>query len=293
MANYEIYTDSSCDFDAGMIEKLGIKVMQLEVIIDDKPPVLNRDINIKEFYDQLREGANAKTSAVTLGFFEEAMRETLSAGKDILYLGFSSGLSAAYNNGVMVIEDLKQEFPDRKLLHLDTLCASGGQGMLVYHAVKLQEQGKSMEEVLEAIAALKDNIHHQLTVEDLFFLKRGGRISAASAIAGSMLKIKPIINVVKDGRLESMSKVRGRKASINELFNNMKATADVEKFPYVTINHSDCLEEANGLAEMVKAEFPSAEMMIGDIGPVIGAHTGPGAMLLCYLSKTEKGVNTL
>ncbi len=292
MTNYEIYTDSSCDFDAKMIEELGIKVMQLEVIIDDKAPVLNRDINIEEFYQQLKDGANAKTSAVTLGFFEEAMRETLAEGKDILYLGFSSGLSATYNNGVMVIEDLQQEFPDRKMLYLDTLCASGGQGILVYHAVQLQKQGMAMEDVLEAVKALKDNIHHQLTVEDLFFLKRGGRISAASAIAGSMLKVKPIINVNQEGKLETVNKVRGRKASLNEIFGSMKATVDLENLPYVTINHSACLEEAKGLAAAIEAEYPNAKVMIGDIGPVIGAHTGPGAMLLCYPAKTLKGVNS-
>lgn len=216
------------------------------------------------------------------------MRKSLESGKDILYIGFSSGLSATYNNGVMVIEDLKQEFPERKLLYIDTLCASVGQGLLAYYAGLLRENGAEMEEVLEKIAAVKDRIHHQVTVNDLFFLKRGGRIDAATAIVGSMLKFKPIIVVDKEGRLQNVGKVRGRKASINELFNKMKASASLDELNYVFISHSDCLEDVEALAAMIKAEW-NTEVVIGDIGPVIGAHTGPGAIALCYLGADVKG----
>lgn len=290
MVNYDIFTDSSCDLPKDIIEQFDLKVMQLEVIIDDKPPVLNRDIDIKDFYDQLRNGAVAKTSAVTLGHFEENMRATLEAGKDILYLGFSSGLSATYNNGVMVIEDLVKEYPDRKILYTDTLCASMGQGLVVYHAAKLREEGKSVEEVLDAVEAIKQRVHHQVTVNDLFFLKRGGRISAASAVAGTVLQFKPIIIVDKDGKLSNIGKVRGRKTSINELFSMLKKVQKFEELPYVFISHSDCLNDVNHLADMIKAEYPNTEIVISDIGPVIGAHTGPGAIALCHLGKTTKGV---
>lgn len=290
MANYEIFTDSSCDLSKEIIEKFDLKVMQLEVIIDDKPPVLNRDIDIKDFYDQLRKGAVAKTSAVTLGHFEENMRAALEAGKDILYLGFSSGLSVTYNNGVLVLEDLKKEYPDRKVLYTDTLSGSLGQGLLVYYAAKLREEGKSMEEALEAIEAVKERIHHHVTVNDLFFLKRGGRVSAASAVAGTVLQFKPIIIVDKEGKLSNIGKVRGRKTSINELFSMLKKVQKFEELPYVFISHSDCLDDVNHLADMIKAEYPNTEIVIGDIGPVIGAHTGPGAIALCHLGKTIKGV---
>lgn len=290
MANFDIFTDSSCDLPKEIIEQFDLKVMQLEVVIDDKPPVLNRDIDIKDFYDQLRNGAMAKTSAVTLGFFEENMRASLEAGKDILYLGFSSGLSATYNNGVMVIEDIAKEYPDRKILYTDTLCGSVGQGLVVYHAAKLREAGKSMEEILEAVEAIKQRVHHQVTVNDLFFLKRGGRISAASAVAGTVLQFKPIIIVDEDGKLSNIGKVRGRKTSINELFGMLKRTQKFEELPYVFISHSDCLDDVNHLADMIKAEFPNTEIIISDIGPVIGAHTGPGAIALCHLGKTIKGV---
>ena len=290
MANFEIFTDSSCDLPKAVVEQFDLKVMQLEVIIDDKPPVLNRDIDIKDFYDQLRNGANAKTSAVTLGHFEENMTAALEAGKDILYLGFSSGLSVTYNNGALVLEELKEKYPDRTILYTDTLCGSIGQGLVVYYAAKLREEGKSIEETLEAVVAMKDRVHHHVTVNDLFFLKRGGRISAASAVAGTVLQFKPIIIVDENGKLSNIGKVRGRKTSINELFSMLKKVQKFEELPYVIISHRDCLDDVNHLADMIKAEFPNTEILIGDIGPVIGAHTGPGAIALCHLGTTTKGV---
>lgn len=290
MASYEIFTDSSCDLPKEIIDKFDLQVMQLEVIIDDNPPILNREIDIKDFYDQLRNGANAKTSAVTLGHFEENMRAALEAGKDILYLGFTSGLSVTYSNGVMVLEELMKEFPQRKILYTDTLCASMGQGLVVYYAAKLREEGKSMEEVLEAVNAIKDRVHHHVTVNDLFFLKRGGRISAASAVAGTVLQFKPIIIVDESGKLSNIGKVRGRKTSINELFGMLKKVQKFDELPLVCISNSDCYDDAKHLADMIQAEYPEIEIVISDIGPVIGAHTGPGAIALCHLGTTTKGV---
>lgn len=290
MASYEIFTDSSCDLPKEIIDRFNLQVMQLEVIIDDNPPILNREIDIKDFYDQLRNGANAKTSAVTLGHFEENMRAALEAGKDILYLGFTSGLSVTYSNGVMVLEELMKEFPERKILYTDTLCASMGQGLVVYYAAKLREEGKSMEEVLEAVNAIKDRVHHHVTVNDLFFLKRGGRISAASAVAGTVLQFKPIIIVDESGKLSNIGKVRGRKTSINELFGMLKKVQKFDELPLVCISNSDCYDDAKHLADMIQAEYPETEIVISDIGPVIGAHTGPGAIALCHLGTTTKGV---
>lgn len=289
MNNYEIFTDSSCDLSKELISQYDLKVMQLEVIVDEKHPVLNNQVESKSFYDSLRNGSNAKTSAVTPGFFEEHMRATLEKGKDILYLGFSSGLSVTYSNGVMICEELQQQFPARKILYVDTLCASGGQALLVYHAAKLKEQGASMEEIKAEVEALRDYVHHQVTVQDLFFLKRGGRIDAKSAIVGTMLKIKPIINVDVNGKLSSVAKVRGRKSSITELFNRMKETIDIERFPYVSVFHGDCPEEADYLEAMVKEAYPQLTVLRGDVGPVIGAHTGPEVLVLCYVGKVIKG----
>lgn len=289
MLKFDIYTDSSCDLTKEMVEQYDIKVMQLEVIIDDKDPVLNKDIEEKAFYQSLRDGANAKTAAVTPGYFAEHMRKSVEAGRDILYIGFTSGLSTTYNSGVMILEELKEEFPDRKLLYIDTLCASVGQGLLVHYAALKREEGAGIEEIYKGLLAMKDKIHHQVTVDDLFFLKRGGRISATTAIAGSVLNIKPIIHVTAEGKLDTIGKIRGRKAAMKELVSKMTATADIDTWNYVFISHGDCEEDALYVKAMVEEAFPQAKVNISYVGPVIGAHTGPGVIALCYLGKMEKG----
>lgn len=290
MFDFDIYTDSSCDLSLEMQETYDLKVMQLEVIIDDKPPVLNKDIEPKQFYQQLRDGVNAKTAAVTPGYFEEYMRKSLEAGRDILYIGFTSGLSATYNNGVMIIEELQEEFPERKILHIDSLCASVGQGLLVHYAALKREEGVSIEEVFEGVMSMKDKIHHQVTVNDLFFLKRGGRISTTTAVAGSILNVKPMIHVTEEGKLDTIGKIRGRKHAMRELVSKMEATADIDSWNYVFISHGDCLEDTLCVKDMVEKAFPQAKVVISDVGPVIGAHTGPGVIALCYLGKNKKGI---
>lgn len=289
MFDFEIFTDSSCDLPKDMIEQYDIKVMQLEVIIDNKPPVLNKDIEAKDFYQQLRDGANAKTAAMTPGYFAEHAMESLEAGKDILYIGFTSGLSVTYNNGVMMVEELQEKYPERKILSIDTLCASVGEGLLVHYAALQREAGASMEEIYDGVMAMKDKIHHQVTVDDLFFLKRGGRISATTAIAGSMLSIKPMIHVTAEGKLDTIGKIRGRKSAMKELITKMKSNADINKWNYVFISHGDCMEDATHVKEMVEEAYPQAKVIISDVGPVIGAHTGPGVIALCYLGNVEKG----
>ena len=289
MASFEIYTDSCCDLPKEIVEKCNVKVMQLEVTIDDNAPVLNKDIESKAFYDKLRAGANAKTNAVTPGFFEEHMRKSLEEGKDIIYLGFASGLSVTYNNGVMIMSELQDEFPERKLMHIDTLCASVGQGLLVHYAAELRDAGATIEEVFEKVMAIKDYIHHLVTVDDLFFLKRGGRLSAVSAIAGSMLKVKPIILINEEGRLNNVATVRGRKNALKELYDRMKVSERFEELGYVFISHADCEEDARYIENMIAEEYPAVKVIIGDIGPVIGAHTGPGGLAVCFLGKTVKG----
>ena len=187
------------------------------------------------------------------------------------------------------MEELKEGFPQRKIMHLDTLCASVGQGLLVHYAALQREAGKSMEDVYAEIMSMKDKIHHQVTVNDLFFLKRGGRISATTAVAGSILNIKPMIIVSQEGKLENVGKARGRKNAMKELVSNMKETADIDTWNYVFISHGDCLEDVTAVKEMVEAEFPKAKVTISDVGPVIGAHTGPGVIALCFLGKVTKG----
>ena len=289
MSNFHIFTDSSCDLPIEMQNAYDLKVMQLEVIIDDEETILNRDIEAKSFYQKLREGANAKTAAVTPGYFEEHMRKSLEEGADILYIGFSSGLSTTYNSGAMILKELQEEYPERKMFHIDTLCASVGQGLLVHYAALQREAGRSIEEVYEGVMEMKDRVHHQVTVDDLFFLKRGGRISATAAVAGSILNIKPMIVVTSEGKLENVAKARGRKKGMKELVEYMKATADVDAWKYVFISHGDCLEEAEVVKTMVEEEYPGVEVIISDVGPVIGAHTGPGVIALCHMGRCTKG----
>jgi len=285
MPNFEIFTDSSCDLSEDMIEKYNLHVMQLDVMVDDKPPVPNNQLDIKKFYDDLRKGSMAKTSAVAPKTFEDAMRKCLQEGKDIFYLGFSSGLSATFNNGRIAIEELKEEFADRKLLYTDTLAATVGQGLLVQHAAKLKATGMSIEDILNKINVIKTKIIHEVTTDDLMFLKRGGRIDAKTALIGSVLNFKPIINVDKEGKLVSTGRVRGRKASIKEMFTRLKNNAALNIINTVFISHCDCIEDAKTLKQMITDEFSNAEVFIENIGPVIGAHLGPGGMALCYLSK--------
>jgi len=289
MQNYKIFTDSSCDLSKEMVERYDLQVLQLEVIIGDNPPLMNEEVDIKDFYNQLRAGANAKTAAITPGHVAERMRKCLEEGFDILYLGFSSGLSTTYNNAVMMMEELQQEFPERALYHIDTLCASLGQGLLVYYAALQKEKGMGLQALYEHIESVKQYVHHEVTVNDLFFLKRGGRIDAMTAIAGSVLNIKPMIHLDEEGHLQTIGKVRGRKNALKDLISKMKANQNLEFFDSVFICHSDCIEDAQFLEQMVRENFKVSEVNIGYIGPVIGAHTGPGTIALFYFSKTIKG----
>lgn len=289
MYNFDIFTDSSCDLPNEMVEQYDIKVLQLEVSINGGEPIYNKDIDAKDLYNQLRNGAMAKTNAVTPGYVEDCMRESLEAGKDIIYLGFTSGLSVTYNNAAMIIGELQQEFPERKLLSIDTLCASAGQGLVVHYAALKREEGLSMEEIYHEILAIKDKIHHQFTVDDLFFLKRGGRISATTAVAGSILNIKPILDVSPEGKLETVGKVRGRKVALKELVTKMKSNSDIDAWDYVFISHGDCDDDAEYVKALVEKEYPTAKVTITYVGPVIGAHAGPGVIALFYIGKTTKG----
>lgn len=289
MVSFDIFTDSCCDLPKEIVAKCNLKVVQLEVTIDNNEPVLNQDIESKDFYDRLRAGAVAKTNAVTPGFFEDSIRESLEEGKDILYIGFSSALSVTYNNGVMVMNELQDEFPERKFFHIDTLCASVGQGLLACHAAELRAGGAAIEEVYEKIMEIKDYIHHVVTVDDLFFLKRGGRLSAVSAIAGSMLKVKPIILLNEEGRLNNVATIRGRKNALKDLYERVKKSEQFVKLPYVFISHADCIEDAENFERLIKEEYPTVTVVISNIGPVIGAHTGPGAIAICFPGKTIKG----
>lgn len=290
MSNYVIMTDSSCDLPAWLADKLGIVVVPLTVRIGGKEYrnlLDGSEISFDEIYSRLRAGEVATTSAVNIDAFVSAMRPILDSGKDILYLGFSSALSSTYSAGAAACESLKPRYPDRKLLYVDTLSASMGQGLLVYLTCKKRDEGCSVEEAYEYAEKTKLSICHRFTVDDLNFLHRGGRVSKTVAVVGSMLNIKPVLHTDNEGRLTPVGKVRGRRASLDSLVESMKKTAINPKQQTVFIVHGDCLDDAKYVADRVKSEFGVSDIIINYVGPVIGSHSGPGTVSLFFVG-TER-----
>ena len=287
MRDYVILTDSGSDLDAAKAEELGVRVLDLTVIKEGEEPIADSEMDIKGFYSFLREKKTATTSAVNVEAFEEAMEEYVAKDKDILYIGFSSGLSSTYNAGRLAAEEMAEKYPDRKIFACDTLCASLGQGLMVYHAVQKKNAGATIDEVRAWIEENKLNLCHWFTVDDLMFLKRGGRVSATTAVVGSMLSIKPVMHVDNEGHLVKVTTARGRRASIDAMFAKMKDTAIDPASQVVYICHGDCIDDANYLAQKIKNELGVKEVYIGYTGAVIGSHSGPGTLALFYLG-TER-----
>lgn len=285
MPDFVILTDSSADLSADMVRKLNVEVLPLGFVLDNQtyrnyPD--NREMDPHVFYERLRAGDVATTTALNVAEYTEALEPLLQAGKDVLVLAFSSGLSTTYNSSRLAVEELSAKYPERKLYTVDTLCASLGQGLLVWYAARERDRGHSIEEVRDWLEDHRLNVCHQFTVDDLYFLKRGGRISAATAVVGSMLQIKPVLHVDDEGHLINIGKVRGRQAALKALVDRMEETALDSGSLTVFISHGDCLEDAQIVADMVKKRFGVEEVYINYVGPVIGAHSGPGTVALFY-----------
>ena len=285
MSDFVILTDSSADLGPDLIDQYGIQVLPLSFTIrgltyQDFPD--HRDMDPRVFYDLLRKEEVATTAAVNVAQYIQALEPLLQEGHDVLILAFSSGLSMTYNASTMAVEELRDKYPDRKLYTVDTLCASLGQGLLVWMAAREREKGKSIEEVRDWVVSHKLNICHQFTVDDLHFLKRGGRISATTAVVGSMLQIKPVLHVDNDGHLVNIGKARGRHNALKALVARMEQTAIDPREQTVFISHGDCPEDAELVAQMVKDRFGVQNVYINYVGPVIGAHSGPGTLALFY-----------
>ena len=286
MSDFIILTDSSADLDADMVRQLDIQVLPLAFIMNEHTYYNypdNRDMDPHIFYDRLRKGELATTNAVNVAQYTETLEPLLQAGKDVLILAFSSGLSNTYNSSRLAVEELSAQYPDRRLYTVDTLCASLGQGLLVWYAARQRDLGHSIEEVRDWVEEHRLNLCHQFTVDDLHFLKRGGRISAATAMVGSMLHIKPVLHVDNEGHLINIGKARGRQASLKALVDRMENTAIDSGSLTVFISHGDCPEDAQTVAEMVKKRFGVQDVYINYVGPVIGAHSGPGTLALFYM----------
>ena len=286
MSEFIIVTDSCADLPAAMVEQLGVTVLPLMFNLDGKdyhnyPD--NREMDPKQFYDLLRQGKMATTSAVNVGQYTEVLEPMLAGGKDVLVMAFSSGLSTTYNSAVIAAEELGEKYPERKVRVVDTLCASLGQGMFVWLAAQKQAQGWDVEQVYRWAEDNKQSICHQFTVNDLFHLKRGGRVSAATAVVGTMLAIKPVLHVDEEGHLINIAKARGRAASVKALLDKMEKTVIQPEGQTIFISHGDCLEDAEKLADMIRGKWAVADVIINHVGPVIGAHSGPGTLALFYV----------
>ena len=285
MNDYVILTDSSCDLPDDIVKKYQLEILQLDFIVEGEGSFHNDQADIEKVYSKLRNGANIKTSAANISQASEAIEALFNQKKDILYLGFSSGLSSTYQTVYMAGQELMEEYPERKMISVDTLAASMGQGLLVYKACQAKDAGKSLEENAQYIEDIKLKLCHWFTVDDLFFLKRGGRISGVTATVGTMLSIKPILHVDDEGHLINVSKVRGRKAAITELVNRMEKLAVHPENQDIFISHGDCIEDAEKLASIIKERFGNDRITISYVGPVIGAHSGPGTLALFFLGE--------
>ena len=286
MGDFVFMTDSCCDLSAELADEMGLVVLPLSVIQDGRTYqnyLDHRDLSPKDFYSNIRRGSTGSTAAANAEAFMEAMTAPLEAGKDILCVCFSSALSTTYQSAVIAQQELSGAYPDRRILVIDSLCASLGQGMLLYLAHRERQKGRTIEEVADYIRDTIPHLCHWFTVDDLNHLKRGGRVSAAAAFFGTMLQMKPILHVDDEGRLIPVSKVRGRKASIQALLAQMDdLQIDTET---VFISHGDCLEEVEAMAEQIKARFDVKNLVINYVGPVIGNHSGPGTVALFFLGK--------
>ena len=290
MREFVIMTDSCCDMTAAQARELELSVLPLSLHMGESVYhnwLDGRDIGFPEFYSRVRAGEAATTAAVSVGDFEAEMRKILSSGRDILCINFSSALSTTYQSAAIAAEDLREEFPDGKICVVDSLCASLGQGLLIWLCAQERKNGRTLEEVRDFAEETKGRVCHWFTVDDLNHLKRGGRISAATALFGTMLSIKPVMHVDDGGHLTPVSKARGRKASLLALVDQMEKTAVDPGRQTVFISHGDCLKDAEFVAEEVRRRFGTKTIHINYVGPVIGSHSGPGTMALFFLG-TER-----
>lgn len=286
MRDYVIMTDSCCDLTDRMARELELEVLPLTMHMDgqDYPNDLaGTAISNQEFYKRIRAGKLATTSAVNVGQFQDAMRRVLESGRDIVCVCFSSALSTTYQSAVIAAEDLRAEFPEAEIHVVDSLSASLGQGLLLYLAVEQKQKGLTAAELAKWVEDNRLTVCHWFTVDDLNFLKRGGRVSATTALLGTMLSIKPIMHTSDEGKLVPVSKARGRKAAIAALLDKIEALGIHPEKQTMFICHADCEEDAKAVAKTIQDRFGTPTVHINYIGPVIGSHTGPNTMGIFFV----------
>lgn len=286
MADYTIVTDSTIDLPQQMADDLDLVVLPLSYTMEGKTyagTLTGGELGFAAFYEKMRSGVMATTNAVNMGQYIDALTPILAAGQDVLGVAFSSALSATYNAFVMAAQELQTRFPQRKIYVVDSLCASMGHGLLLWHAVQHKRAGMEIDALRDWLEQNKLHLCHRFTVDDLDTLRRGGRLSPAVAIIGKMLGIKPLLHVDDAGRLIPVGKVRGRKASLLALVKAMEETVVDPASQVVFISHGDCEEEARWMADVIRERMHVQDVVINYVGPVIGAHSGPGTMALFFL----------
>ena len=286
MNEYIIFTDSCCDIKPALLQEWGVPYANMTFSFDgEDKEYINADITNKEFYDRMRQGACAKTAAINADTFSRAFAPILEEGKDILYVAFSSGLSTTVNSAHMAAEELKEKYPDRKIVIVDTLAASAGGGLMVYMAVAKKNEGATLEENAAYIASLIPKHCIWFTVDDLEYLKRGGRVSPLIAFAGGVLGIKPVLQMDDEGHLIKVSTARGRKKAIEALADKYAELSYEEKNTPIFISHAECEEDAKHLADILMQRHGAEVTLITEIGPVIGSHAGPGTLAIFFIGK--------
>lgn len=289
MQTYQIITDSTCDLTEQLVQELGVLVIPMEFMLDEQvyhnyPD--GRELSCPAFYQALREGKMPRTTQINTAAFLEAFEPVLQQGRDILYIGFTSGLSATYERSCMAAKELMERYPERRIVAVDSRCASMGEGFLVELCVEQQRAGATLDEAAAWLEQNRDRMAHWITVDDLNHLKRGGRLSAASALVGSVLGIKPIIHVDTQGKLVAVDKVRGRRQSLDAIASRIAATA-AEHPARIRIVHGDAPQDAQYVADRLREKLDVKDCAISYVGPIIGSHTGPG-MVAAVAICTEK-----
>lgn len=288
MRNYVIVTESTTDLPPDLVNELGITLIPMAFGFENESYLNypdNREMDIHKFYERVKNGEKSTTTLVNSKSFEEYFEPILKSGEDILYIGLSSGLSGTHSAALIASEELKEKYPDSKIVCFDTLAASMGEGLLVYYAAKLKQEGQNIDQVSQWLLDNRLNLCQWFTVDDLNHLKRGGRISAMSATIGSALNVKPILHVDNEGHLIAVHNVRGRKKSMNSLLEHMEELCIDPEEHTVFISHADCLEDTEHLANLIKEKLHVKEVILNFMGPVIGSHTGQGAIALFFIGK--------
>ena len=278
MRDYIITVNSTVDTGKEWLEERNVPVIPLKYTIDGQEYTDMYGLSDKEFFQKLREGKMSVTSQINPEEAKEMLEPYVKDGKDVLHLAFSSALSGTCNSMKIAAEELQEEHPEAKVIVVDTLCACMGEAMLLYYALKQKEAGKTIEEVAQWAEENKLHVCHNVTVDDLFHLHRGGRVSKTAAVLGTMVKVKPIIHMDDNGALQVIGKERGRKKSLHKIVDMAVERSEGWDNEIIMITHGDCLEDAEYVAKLVREKMGVENVFIHNIGTVIGSHTGPGVV---------------